>query len=206
MKEKKQNSPAVIRASHPETTASSLLGDIRSLIEGARVHVASAVNTGLVLLYWRIGKRIGTDILREKRAEYGDRIVETLSRQLTQEYGRGFTRDALFRMVQFAERFPDSGIVGTLSRQLGWSHFAAIVPLRDPLQRVFYAEMCRLERWSVRMLRQKIASMLFERTSLSRKPIRTSEGRPESVVCHPRPVTAGDFLSSSFVDLGVDRP
>jgi len=73
-------------------------------------------------------------------------------------------------MVQFAERFADFKIVATLSRQLGWSHFVEIMPLKDRLQRDFYAEMCRIERWSVRTLRAKISGMLFERTALSRRP------------------------------------
>src|SRR5438270_6495333 len=73
-------------------------------------------------------------------------------------------------MVQFAEVFPEQPIVSTLSQQLGWSHFVEVIPIKDPLKRDFYAEMCRVERWSVRTLRQKIGGMLFERTGLSRKP------------------------------------
>src|SRR5581483_1432151 len=126
--------------------------------------------SALVLLYWRIGKRIRQDILKEKRAEYGEEIVATLSRQLTEEYGSGWSRHNLARMIQFAELFPDQNIVATLSQQLGWSHFKEIIPLDDELKRDFYAEMCRIERWSVRTLRQKIGGMLFERTALSKKP------------------------------------
>ena len=74
-------------------------------------------------------------------------------------------------VVQFTEAFPEEEIVVTLSRQLGWSHFVAIIPLDDDLKRDFYAEMCRIERWSVRTLRQKISGMLFERTALSKKPV-----------------------------------
>lgn len=73
-------------------------------------------------------------------------------------------------MVKFGKVFPDGEIVATLSQQLGWSHFKELLPLKQPLQREFYAEMCRLERWSVRTLRAKIDSMLYERTSLSKKP------------------------------------
>jgi hypothetical protein len=61
-------------------------------------------------------------------------------------------------------------VIATLSRQLGWSHFKELLPLKDQLQRDFYAEMCRIERWSVRKLREKIGGMLFERTALSKKP------------------------------------
>ena len=73
-------------------------------------------------------------------------------------------------MIRFAEVFPDLNILSTLSKELSWSHFVAIIPLKDDLHRDFYAEMCRLERWSVRTLRQKIGGMLFERTALSKKP------------------------------------
>lgn len=148
----------------------SLLPDLRQLILTAREQVARAIDSRLVLLYWEIGHRIRQDVLREKRAGYGERIVATLSQQLSAEFGSGWSRFNLTRMLQFAERFNDHRIVATLSRQLGWSHFKEILPVEDPLAREFYAEMCRMEQWSVRTLRQKIQSMLFERTALSRKP------------------------------------
>jgi predicted nuclease of restriction endonuclease-like (RecB) superfamily len=73
-------------------------------------------------------------------------------------------------MVRFAEVFPDEKILHTLCAKLSWSHFRLIIYLDDDLKRDFYAEMCRIERWSVRTLRQKIGGMLFERTALSKKP------------------------------------
>ena len=148
----------------------SLLADVRSLIEQARDVTARAVNSALVLLYWRIGDRIRRDTLGEKRAEYGKEILATLSKELVEQYGRGYAEKNLRRMIQLAEVFPAREIVVTLSRQLGWSHFIALIPLEDALKRDFYAEMCRVERWSVRTLRQKINGMLFERTALSKKP------------------------------------
>jgi predicted nuclease of restriction endonuclease-like (RecB) superfamily len=146
-----------------------LIGDIRRLIEAARHNVAAAVNTGLTLLYWQIGSRIRQDILKEKRAGYGEEIVPTLSAQLVPEFGTGFGVRNLFRMIKFAEVFADEKIVSTLSRQLSWSHFVEIIPLTGDLQRDFYAEMCRVERWSVRALRKKIDGMLYERTAISKK-------------------------------------
>jgi len=148
----------------------SLISDIRRLIETARHNVAVTVNAGLTVLYWQIGSRIRQDILKEKRADYGKEIVATLSQELTKEYGNGFSYSALTRMVRFAEIFPDTQIVATLSRQLSWSHFKEILPLKKPFQRDFYAEMCRVERWSVRTLRKKIDGMLYERTAISKKP------------------------------------
>ncbi len=129
-----------------------------------------AVNIELTALYWRIGKRIRTEVLRTERAAYGEKIVATLSRQLVAEFGRGYAEKNLRRMIQFAEAFADEQIVATLWRQLSWSHFRELLPLERTFQREFYAEMCRIEGWSVRTLRERIDSMLYERTALSKCP------------------------------------
>ena len=149
-----------------------LLHDIRRMIEETRSSVATMVNAGLTMLYWQIGKRINEEILKGGRAEYGEEIVSTLSRQLEIEFGRGFGKRNLFRMIRFAEVFPDPKIVSALLTQLSWTHFLQVIPFDDPLKRDFYAEMCRIERWSTRTLVQKIGGMLFERTALSKKPER----------------------------------
>ncbi|NQU63330.1 MAG: DUF1016 domain-containing protein [SAR324 cluster bacterium] len=147
-----------------------LVQDIKSLIEESRNQISITVNTTLTMLYWQIGKRINEEILKGERADYGKQIVASLSRQLIKFYGKGFTRSALNRMCQFNQQFPDISICATLSRNLSWSHFVELLPLKDQLQREFYAEMCRMEKWSVRTLRDRIDSMLFERTALSKKP------------------------------------
>lgn len=121
-------------------------------------------------MYWNIGARINKEILNNQRADYGQQIVATVSRQLVQEYGTNFEEKNLRRIIQFAQLFPDSEIVATLWRQLSWSHFKLLFPLKDELQRDFYAQMCKIENWSVETLRRKINSMLFERTTLSQKP------------------------------------
>ena len=154
----------------PAVSKGSLLKDVRRMIEETRSAVAVTVNAGLTMLYWKVGKRIYEEILKGKRAGYGERIVATLSQELSREYGQGFNYSSLTRMVRFAEVFPDIEIVATLSRQLGWSHFKELLPLEKPFQCDFYAEMCKLERWSVRTLRDKISGMLYERTAISRKP------------------------------------
>src|SRR5262249_47378619 len=155
MSKKRKQSGGLVRAIQPPDTA-ALLKDLRHLIEAGRSHVARAVNAGMVLLYWSVGDRIRREILDEKRAAYGEQILQTVSEKLAAEYGRGFGLTNLSNMVRFAETFPDRQIVQTLSAQLGWSHFVEIIPLNDSLKRDFYAEMCRLERWSVRTLRTKI--------------------------------------------------
>ncbi len=147
-----------------------LLKDIKSLIEESRRNLTVTVNKTMTLLYWQIGKRINDEVLQGKRADYGMQIVASLSRQLTEKFGKGFNRQSLNRMCLFNRHFPDFTICSTLSSKLSWSHFVELLPLKDQLQREFYAEMCRMERWSVRTLRDRINSMLYERTALSKKP------------------------------------
>lgn len=154
----------------PRPAVRPLLADLRTLILQARVGVARAVDSGLVTLYWHVGRRIRQDILKEKRAEYGEKIVSALGTQLSAEFGRGLGTRNLFRMMRFAEVFPDFEIVSALRTQLGWTHFRQIIALDDPLKRDFYAEMGRIEKWNTRTLERKISSMLFERTALSKKP------------------------------------
>ena len=147
-----------------------LLPEVREMILSARERLARQVDSGLVTLYWSLGRRIRQDVLQEKRAGYGERIVSSLGTQLEAEFGRGFGQRNLFRMIRFSEVFTDLEIVSALGTQLGWTHFRMIIALDDPLKRDFYAEMSRVERWSTRTLEKKIQSMLFERTALSGKP------------------------------------
>ncbi len=146
-----------------------LLRDLRTLIADARRDVARSVNAALVVLYWNVGRRIRKDILKEKRAGYGEGIVSALGRQLAEEFWPGFSEKNLRHMIRFAEAFRDEKIVSALRRQLGWTHFKQIIYMDDPLKREFYAEMCRIENWSTRTLEKKIGGMLYERTALSKK-------------------------------------
>jgi predicted nuclease of restriction endonuclease-like (RecB) superfamily len=148
----------------------ALLGDIHSLIESTRVRVAIGVNAELVMLHWHIGHRLREVIKGTEQGVYGKRIVEGVAGDLTAAYGRGFSEKSLFHMIRFAEAYEDETIVSTLSRQLSWSHFLDLIYINETLKRDFYTEICRLERWSVRILRAKLDGMLYERTALSKKP------------------------------------
>jgi len=125
------------------------------------------------MLYWHIGRRINVDVLGNERAEYGKKTVALLARQLTAEYGKGWSVQQLQQCMWFARAYPDQEIVYTLCKQLSWSQIRLIVPIEDNLKRDFYLEMCRIERWSVRVLRERIDSMLYERTAISKKPEET---------------------------------
>ena len=148
----------------------ALLSDLRTLIQSARQRIAAAAYSAQTLLCWHVGRRLLNENLHGGRAAYGKQILVTVSRELTAEYGRGFSYAEIARMIQFAQLFPDQAIVVTLSQQLSWSHVHALLPIKDSLARDFYAEMCRIERWDVRTLRQKIGGMLYQRTALSKKP------------------------------------
>jgi predicted nuclease of restriction endonuclease-like (RecB) superfamily len=150
-----------------------LFQEIRQLIDAAKQRAAVAINSEITLLYWQVGKRIQTEILQGQRAEYGKQIIVTLSNQLTQIYGRGWSERQLNYCVLIAEVFPEREILHTLSAQLSWSHLKLIIGMEDPLKRAFYIEIVQLERWSVRQLQERINSMLYERTALSRKPEET---------------------------------
>ena len=150
-----------------------LLVELRDLIESCRGRLARSVNRELVLLYWRIGTRLAKEVLGGERAGYGEQIVSTLSRQLSNEYGLGFSRQNLFHMMRFAGFWTEEARVQELAERLGWSHFKEILYLEDSLQRDFYVEMCRLEGWSVRTLRSRVRGMLYERTAISRRPEKT---------------------------------
>jgi predicted nuclease of restriction endonuclease-like (RecB) superfamily len=153
-----------------EKSENRLMNDLVVLIEESKKQLAYAVNTTLTITYWKIGNRINNEVLENQRADYGKQIVVSVARQLTAQYGRSFEEKSLRRMMQFALVFDDEQIVATLWRQLSWSHFKVLIPIKDELKLNFYTQMCRIEGWSVKTLQKKIDSMLFERTAISKKP------------------------------------
>ena len=150
-----------------------LAADIKQLIEQSRRNVAITVNSELTILHWNIGKSIKNEIVKEKRADYGKQIVHTLSKELTQEYGSGWSERQLHHCLRFAEIITDIQIVHTLCAQLTWSHIRLIISIDNDIKRDFYIELCKIEGWSVRVLQDRIKSMLFERTAISKKPEQT---------------------------------
>jgi predicted nuclease of restriction endonuclease-like (RecB) superfamily len=151
-------------------TEQLLFTDVALLIEESKKYVAHTVNTTLSILYWKIGKRINLEVLQNKRAEYGKQIVISLTRQLTEKYGKGWDEKTLRHCLRSAETFSENLIISATQRQLGWTHLKTIMYLKDDLQREFYMELCIIERWSTRKLQERIDSMLYERTAISKKP------------------------------------
>lgn len=151
----------------------NLYNKIAEKIETTKRNVALQINSEITMLYWNIGKEITEKILNYNKAEYGKSIISNLSKRLTIEYGRGYSKANIFRMIKIYECFSDFQIFSTLSRKLSWSHFIELLQIDKKLKREFYATMCINENWSVRVLRERISSALFERTSISKKPEQT---------------------------------
>lgn len=177
-----------------------LLTSIKQLIEESKLEVALSVNAAMSRLYWQIGKHIKIAVLQNERAEYGKQIVVSVSRQLAIEYGASFSEKNLRRMVQFAEVFPKEEIVVPLIRKLSWSHILAILPIEDDLKREFYIQMCIHEKWSVRTFRDRINSMLYERTVISKTPEATIKSDLELLSEEHRLTSEMVFRDPYFLD------
>ena len=165
--------PSINSMTQPVPAHSPLLAEVRQLIDAARQRVASAVNAELTQLYWHIGRRINAELLQGQRGEYGKQVMAELARQLTVDFGKGWSEQQLRHCLRLAEVFADEQILSTVWRELSWSHLKALIYIEDPLKRDFYLEICRVERWSVRQLQERINSLLFERTAISKKPEET---------------------------------
>jgi predicted nuclease of restriction endonuclease-like (RecB) superfamily len=154
------------------SNSEALFKGIEQLIETARKRVAVFVNAETTMLYWQIGDYINRELLKEDRGIYGAKILATLSQDLIKTFGKGYSYSALTRMCKVAKSF-DLEIVATLSQQLSWSHFIELGAIESSLKREFYSKLCVYEKWNVRLLRDKIDSMVFERTAISSKPEQT---------------------------------
>jgi predicted nuclease of restriction endonuclease-like (RecB) superfamily len=147
-----------------------LFKEISKLIEESRKRVAFSVNSEITLLFWNIGKIVRAEVLKHARAEYGGQVILRLSQHLTDQYGKGWSKRQLHHCIRFVEVFPEEEIVHTVCSQLSWSHLRIINAIENDLKRKFYLEMCKVERWSVRLLQDRINSLLYERTAISKKP------------------------------------
>jgi predicted nuclease of restriction endonuclease-like (RecB) superfamily len=150
-----------------------LLNSIIDLIDQTRHFVAKTVNQELTLLYWNIGKSINDEILKNDRADYGKKIIPTLSLALTNKYGVGFNKRNLQSFIKLNTVIEDITILHTVCAKLSWSHIRALIYIENQIKREFYIQMTVHERWSVRTLQERIDSMFFERTAISKKPEQT---------------------------------
>ncbi|MBQ7991444.1 MAG: DUF1016 family protein [Solobacterium sp.] len=142
-----------------------MLSQIREIMINARQNVAVQVNNEQLLAYWNIGRVIVEhEQASDKRAEYGKATLKQISKQLTKEFGRGFSVSNLQFMRRFYQTYQ---IQQTLSAKLSWSHYCELLIISDPDRRSFYEKECERSGWSVREMKRQIATSLFERLLLS---------------------------------------
>jgi hypothetical protein len=150
--------------------ANNLFRNIRQLIEESRHYLARRVNESMNTLYWQIGVLLKKEVLKNERAEYGRQVIANLAKELTQEYGQGWSSQQLRHCLRVAEIFPSDNIFSAVRRDLTWTHIKTLIYLENDVKRDFYIELCKVENWSSRQLQERIRSMLYERTAISRKP------------------------------------
>ena len=186
------------------TGNTDLISEISLLIEQSQRHIPTQANSALTQLFWQIGKRINDEILLNKRADYGKQIVVTLSEKLMTRYGRSFEEKNLRRMLQFSEQFQDFSIVVILSRQLSWSHFLVLLPIKQAEAKQYYANLSSVEYWSVRDLRKQIASKAFERNEIANTQLSTF--KPELLNTFIDPYIL-DFLNlkNTYLEQDLER-
>lgn len=147
------------------TPNNSMVLEIRELLENARKNVAQQVNTQLLTTYWNIGRIIVEyEQQNQIRADYGKQTLRELSKELTREFGKGFSRSNLQNMRAFYLAYEKCQ---TVSGKLSWSHYCELLSIADENKRSFYEKESINSGWSVRELKRQIDSSLYERLLLS---------------------------------------
>ena len=142
-----------------------MISEIKDIMSAARNNVARQVNNELLSAYWNIGRVIVKhEQNNSERAEYGKQTLKQLSKILTKEFGKGFSRSNLQNMRSFYLAYPNCQ---TLSSKLSWSHYCELLIISDPDRRSFYERECERSNWSIREMRRQISTSLFERLLLS---------------------------------------
>ena len=169
--QERAGSPVPRSSAGEAATPADLVERVASLVHEAREAIASYANATLTLTYWQVGALIDSEVLGNERADYGAKIVASLARELTARFGRGFEEKNLRRMIKFAQQYPDVEIVASLARQLSWTHFVTLMPLKSQEARAFYADQVATGRLTVRELKSAISA---RHTSAARSPTRRS--------------------------------
>ncbi len=162
--EKKPALVPVRRAMEP-VDVSGLYQQVRAILDDARRRTMRSVNVEMVRAYWLIGQAIVEHEQKGKgRADYGERLIESLAERLTQEVGRGFTATNLKYMRQFYLTFPKSH---ALRDELSWTHYRLLLKVEKPDARAFYEQEAAEQNWSTRELERQITTLFYERVLMS---------------------------------------
>ena len=174
----------------------SITTDVRAILQEARQMVVYHTNTAMTAAYWLIGRRIVVEEQQNaERADYGEFILKKLSRELTAEFGNGFSYTNLKNMRQFYKTYPD--VIGqTLSGQLPWSHNCLIMRVADEKARIWYLKEAAREQWSVRQLERNINSFYYQRQL--ENGLKVDEKFTQSVI-NTEPINARQFVKDPYV-------
>jgi predicted nuclease of restriction endonuclease-like (RecB) superfamily len=151
-----------------ENPVNTLFKNLAQIIELGKKQLVVQVNTTQTLVFWKVGEHINSEILNKERATYGIEMVANVSVLLEENYGRSFSEKNVRRMIQFSKQFDDFEIVVPLARQLSWSHFLILLPIKSQEERLYYAQKIVEENWSKRELRHQVMRKAFQRKELAK--------------------------------------
>ena len=183
--------------------SNNYINEIKTILKNARQKAYTAVNSAMVEAYWEIGRRIVEEEQRGKeRAEYGKEIVKNLSKELTEEFGKGFSRRTLWEMRKLYVYFSDYEKVRTLFAQLTWSHFQKVLRVSDEKARIFYLTEAAENMWSVRTLDRNISTLYYDRivASIDKKTVE------DEMKDKTKKLQAEDFIKNPVVLEFLDLP
>ena len=157
----------------PNNVTSPLVDEIKSILDIAKSNVAKVVNSELIASYWKIGEIIVRYEQNDSiRAEYGEQTLKQLSKELTKEFGRGFSRSNLQNMRAF---YLNYDICQSVTGKLSWTHYCELLSISDKDKRSFYEKEAMNSNWSVREMKRQINTSLYERLLLSKGDINKQE-------------------------------
>ena len=158
---------------------------VATIIENRKTRAAAYANSEVTLMFWEVGQYINSVILDFKRAEYGKRVFATLSRRLIERYGKSYSEQNLYRMTQFAERFPDLEILSPLATKLSWSHFCELIRVKTVEARIYYAEDAASRNYGAKELRRQISRKAYERREIANTQLSEQSVIPFNVFKDP---------------------
>ena len=183
---------------------SALFNRVSEIIENRKFRAGAYANREVTLMYWEVGQYVNSVLLGGERAEYGKRIVTTLSSQLMGKYGKAFDIHNLRRMVRFAQKFPDLEIVTTLSSQLSYSHFIELLPLKTDEARMFYANESAQRHFGIKDLRHQISRKAYERREIANTRVSEESQVPFNMFKDPYLLDALN-LRENFLEADLEK-
>lgn len=175
--------------------SASLIQDVVQILQLARQKAYSAVNSEMVIAYWKMGRRIVQEEQRgEQKAAYGEAILKTLSIALTAELGKGFSYANIRNFRQFYLTYPDETICYAVCSKLSWSHNRLIMRIESPKVRTYYLKECADQMWSTRTLERNINTHYYQRLLSSQTTSDVSILDPKS-----DKILTNDFIKDPYV-------